>query len=99
MFCSFFVIIVVLCIFIFVCTSVGLLPPGESPIEVSNNNNSNNNNNNNNNNNIFNKICTHKFTRPVFVGLLGKENILFEVGLQIVYIYYTTFLEQWTLPE
>jgi hypothetical protein len=23
-----------LCIFIFVCTSVGLLPPGESPIAV-----------------------------------------------------------------
>jgi hypothetical protein len=34
MFCSSFVIIVVLCIFIFVCTSVGLLPPGESPIAV-----------------------------------------------------------------
>ena len=26
---------VVFCIFIFVCTSVGLLPPGESPIAVS----------------------------------------------------------------
>ena len=42
MFCSFVVVvvvvvIVVLCIFIFVCTSVGLLPPGESPIAVSNN--------------------------------------------------------------
>jgi hypothetical protein len=37
MFCSFFVVIVVLCIFIFVCTSVGLLPPGERPIAVSNN--------------------------------------------------------------
>jgi hypothetical protein len=35
-----FVVIVVLCIFNFVCTSVGLLPPGESPIAVSNNNNS-----------------------------------------------------------
>jgi hypothetical protein len=34
MFCSCFVVIVVLCIFIFVCTSVGLLPPGESPIAV-----------------------------------------------------------------
>ena len=34
-----FVLIFVLCIFIFVCTSVGLLPPGESPIAVSNNNN------------------------------------------------------------
>ena len=44
MFCS-FVIIVVLCIFIFVCTSVGLLLPGECPIAVSNNNNNNNNNN------------------------------------------------------
>jgi hypothetical protein len=33
---------VVLCIFIFVCTRVGLLPPGESPIAVSNNNNNNN---------------------------------------------------------
>jgi hypothetical protein len=31
MFCSCFV---VLYIFIFVCTSVGLLPPGESPIAV-----------------------------------------------------------------
>jgi hypothetical protein len=38
MFCSFFVVIVVLCIFIIVCTSVGLLPPGESPIAISNNN-------------------------------------------------------------
>jgi hypothetical protein len=28
-------LVVVLCIFIFVCTSVGLLPPGESPIAVS----------------------------------------------------------------
>jgi hypothetical protein len=44
-FCSCFVVIVILCIFIFVCTSVGLLPPGESPIAVSNNNNNNNNNN------------------------------------------------------
>jgi hypothetical protein len=35
---------VVLGIFIFVCTSVGLLPPGESPIAVNNNNNNNNNN-------------------------------------------------------
>jgi hypothetical protein len=33
LFCSYFV---VLCLFIFVCTSVGLLPPGESPIAVSN---------------------------------------------------------------
>ena len=31
MFCNCFV---VLCIFIFVCTSVRLLPPGESPIAV-----------------------------------------------------------------
>jgi hypothetical protein len=46
MFCSCFV---VLCIFIFVCTSVGLLPPGESPTAVNNNNNKNNNNNNFNN--------------------------------------------------
>jgi hypothetical protein len=30
-----FIVLVVLCIFIFVCTSVGLLPPGESPIAVS----------------------------------------------------------------
>ena len=46
MLCSCFVVIVVLCIFILVCTSVGLLPPSESPIAVSNNiNNSNNNNN------------------------------------------------------
>jgi hypothetical protein len=37
MFCSCFV---VLCIFIFVCTCVGLLPPGENPIAVSNNNSS-----------------------------------------------------------
>jgi hypothetical protein len=36
------VVCVVLCIFIFVFTSVGLLPPGESPIAVSNNNNNNN---------------------------------------------------------
>jgi hypothetical protein len=35
MFCIGFVVIVILCIFIFVCTSVGLLPPGESPIAVS----------------------------------------------------------------
>jgi hypothetical protein len=48
MFCSCFL---VLCIFIFACTSVALLPPGESPIAVSNNNNNNNSNNNNNNNN------------------------------------------------
>jgi hypothetical protein len=41
-FCSCFV---VLCIFIFVRTNVGLLPPGESPIAVSNNNINNNNNN------------------------------------------------------
>ena len=37
---------VVLCIFIFVCTSVGLLPPGESPIAVSSSSSNNNNNNN-----------------------------------------------------
>jgi uncharacterized membrane protein YccF (DUF307 family) len=43
MFCSCFVVTVVLCISIFVCTSVGLLPPGESPIAVNNNNNNNNN--------------------------------------------------------
>jgi hypothetical protein len=30
-----------LCIFIFVCTNVGLLPPGENPIAVNNNNNNN----------------------------------------------------------
>jgi hypothetical protein len=41
MLCSFFFVRVVLCIFIFVCTSVGLLPPGESLIAVINNNNSN----------------------------------------------------------
>jgi hypothetical protein len=35
-------------IFSFVCTSAGLLPPGESPSAVSNNSNNNNNNNNNN---------------------------------------------------
>jgi hypothetical protein len=39
LFCSYFVLrflcFVVMCIFIFVCTSVGLLPPGESPIAVS----------------------------------------------------------------
>jgi hypothetical protein len=40
-FVVFFVVMVVLCIFISVCTSVGLLPPGESPIAVSNNNNNN----------------------------------------------------------
>jgi hypothetical protein len=51
LFCSYFVI-VVLCIFIFVCTSVELLPPGESPIAVSSSSSSSNNNNNNNNNNI-----------------------------------------------
>jgi hypothetical protein len=45
MFCSCFVVIDVLCIFIFACASVGLLPPGESPIVVNNNNNNNNNNN------------------------------------------------------
>ena len=57
LFCSY---VVVLCVFIFVCTSVGLLPPGGSPIAVNNNNDDdddddddddNNNNNNNNNNN------------------------------------------------
>jgi RsiW-degrading membrane proteinase PrsW (M82 family) len=43
LFCGFFVcFVVVLCIFIFVCTSVGLLPPGESPVAVNNNNNNNN---------------------------------------------------------
>jgi hypothetical protein len=48
-FCSYFVVLCFLCfvvvlffivvlrIFIFVCTSVGLLPPGESPIAVSSN--------------------------------------------------------------
>jgi hypothetical protein len=39
MFRSCLVVIDVLCIFIFVCTSVGPLPPGESPVAVSNNNN------------------------------------------------------------
>jgi hypothetical protein len=34
-FVVFLVVIVVLCIFIFVSTSVGLLPPGESPTAVS----------------------------------------------------------------
>jgi hypothetical protein len=38
---GFSVVIVVFSISIFVCTSVGLLPPGESPIAVSNNNNVN----------------------------------------------------------
>jgi hypothetical protein len=47
MFCTCIVVTVVLCIFIFVCTSVGLLPPGGSPIAVSSSNNNNNNNNNN----------------------------------------------------
>ena len=37
-FCSCLVVIVVLCVFIFVCTSVGLPPPSESPVAVSNNN-------------------------------------------------------------
>jgi hypothetical protein len=41
LFCSYFVVIVVLCIFIFVCTSVGLLPSGVSRIAVNNNNNNN----------------------------------------------------------
>jgi hypothetical protein len=49
LFCSCFVVIVVLCIFIFVCSSVGLLPLGESPIAVSSSSSNNNNNNNNNN--------------------------------------------------
>jgi hypothetical protein len=40
-FLCFVVFFVLLCIFIFVCTSVGLLPPGESPIAVSNNHNNN----------------------------------------------------------
>jgi hypothetical protein len=31
------------------CTRVGLLPPGASPIAVNNNDNDDNNNNNNNN--------------------------------------------------
>ena len=40
LFYSYFVLrflcfVVVLCIFIFVCTNVGLLPPGETPIAVS----------------------------------------------------------------
>jgi hypothetical protein len=43
-----------LCIFIFVCTSLGLLPSGESPIAVNDDDddddNDDNNNNNNNNN-------------------------------------------------
>jgi hypothetical protein len=54
MFCSCFVVIVVLCIF--VCTSAGLLTPGESPIAVRNNDDDyddNDNNNNNNNNKTF----------------------------------------------
>jgi uncharacterized protein YpmS len=42
MFFNCFALIVVLHIFIFVCTSVRLLPPGESPIAVNNNNNNNN---------------------------------------------------------
>ena len=50
LFCSYFVVLFflmlcscfdVLCTF-FVCTSVGLLPPEENPIAVSNNNNNNN---------------------------------------------------------
>ena len=41
--------VVVLCIFIFVCTSVGLLPPGESPVAVSSSSSNNNSNNNDNN--------------------------------------------------
>ena len=46
MFCSCFVVKNVLYFFIFVCTSVGLLPPGESPIAVNNNIINNNNDNN-----------------------------------------------------
>jgi hypothetical protein len=38
-------------IFIFVCTSVGLLPPGESPIAVSNHDDDDDDDDNNNNNN------------------------------------------------
>ena len=44
--CTYLYCFVVLCIFIFVCTSVGLLPPGESPIAVSSSSSNNNNNNN-----------------------------------------------------
>jgi hypothetical protein len=48
LFCVFYVLYLFccysfLCTFIFVCTSVGLLPPCESPIAVSNSNNNNNN--------------------------------------------------------
>ena len=42
LFCSYFV---VLCIFIFVCTSIGPLPPGESPIAVSSSSSSSNSSN------------------------------------------------------
>jgi hypothetical protein len=43
--CTYLHCFVVLCIFIFVYTSVGLLPPGESPVAVSSSSSSNNNNN------------------------------------------------------
>jgi hypothetical protein len=38
-----FVVILLFCVFLFVCTSVALLPPGESPIAVNNKKNNNNN--------------------------------------------------------
>ena len=41
LFCSYFVFLYYF--YCCVCTSVGLLPPGESPIAVNNNNNNNNN--------------------------------------------------------
>jgi hypothetical protein len=57
-------------IFIFVCTNVGLLPPGESPIAVNNNNinNNSNNNNNNNNNNKF-RMSPTSYELPPMRGL------------------------------
>ena len=50
-----------MCIFIFVCTSVELLPPGESPIAVNDDDDDDDddddNNNNNNNNNRISLAC------------------------------------------
>ena len=78
LFCSYFVVfvvIVVLCIFIFVCTSVGLLPPSESPIAVSNNNN-----------NIF---CVFVCVASVILHTKRMRGIIMFVGcLHHVFTYY-----------
>jgi hypothetical protein len=85
-FCSCFVVIVVLCIPIFVCTSVGLLPPGESPIAASSSSSSSSSNNNNNNNNNNNKAVAHYKRTEI---LCAVKTFTTQLRFRIQYLFFS----------